>query len=456
MLTNELSIVIACVVAIIFLLINIKQLSDKVRYYSDLSVKFHDIQLESAKLQEKCDQFDDINDKYSLLLNRYANLEKENVILQMELEQERKNLSDRLKLLETAENKLTDTFKSISAEALSKNNQSFLDLAKSVFGQLHEKTKADLMMNTKSIGDLVTPIKQALDGVDVKLGELEKSRIGAYESLKQQVGDLISTQNSLKKETCNLVAALKAPSARGRWGEMQLRRIVELSGMMNHCDFQEQVVSNDQDRSIRPDMVIYYPGNKKVIVDSKAPLSAYFRSLEIPNGEDRKTLLQEHAKLIRRHILDLSKKEYWSQFPSSPEFVIMFLPGEVFFSAAMEQDPLLIEFAMQKNIIMTTPSTLLALLHTISWGWQQENLANNAKQIVQLGKEMHKRLNDMLQHFRAVGRNITSTVQAYNQTVASLESRVLVSARKFNDIQKSDTPLIELPQIEQTSRQIKD
>ena len=309
-------------------------------------------------------------------------------------------------------------------------------------------------MRAKKVWDLVNPIKVALDGVGLHLTELEKSRVGAYEALKQQVGDLISTQNSLKNETNNLVSALKSPTSRGRWGEMQLRRVVELSGMVDHCDFQEQVTSHEQERNIRPDMIIYYPGNKQVVVDAKAPLSAYFQSLETSDIEERKFLLQEHVRLIKKHISDLSKKEYWAQFASSPEFVIMFLPGEIFFSVAMEQDPLLIEFAMQKNIIIATPTTLLALLHTIAWGWRQENVANNAKQIVQLGQEMYKRLNDMLQHFKAVGKNINATVQTYNQTVASLESRVLVSARKFNQLQKNDNQLIELTPIEQIPRDI--
>lgn len=412
--------------------------------------------LEKVRLEEKCICLEPFERKYEDLFANYSELEKKNILLQSNLEQEKKNLSEKISLLQNAEEKLSDTFKALSSDALSKNNQSFLDLAQVAFSKLQEKAKSDFELNKKSVGDLVSPIKSALEGVGEKLGDLEKSRVGAYESLKQQVGDLIISQNSLKTETSRLVSALKIPNTRGRWGEIQLRRVVELSGMVEHCDFQEQISVSNSDTKVRPDMVIYYPGNKQVVVDSKVPLTAYLKSLEVSDEIERKMLLKDHAKQLRDHVIKLSKKEYWSQFQDSPEFVIMFLPGEIFFSVAIEQDPELVEFAMRERVLITTPTTLLALLHTIAWGWRQENLAENAKQIVKMGQELYKRLCDLSQHFANLGKSISSVVSNYNRTVASLESRVLVSARKFKEIESHEKNIIELNDIDDSVRPVND
>ena len=433
-----------CLAVILFQLIVIHNLNKRISF----------LLLEKVRLEEKCNCLEPFEKKYENLFNNYSELERKNILLQSNLEQEKKNLSEKINLLQNAEEKLSDTFKALSSDALSKNNQSFLDLAQVVFSKLQEKAKSDLELNKKSVGDLVDPIKSALDGVGQKLGDLEKSRVGAYEALKQQVGDLIISQNSLKNETSRLVSALKTPITRGRWGEIQLRRVVELSGMVEHCDFQEQITVNNADAKIRPDMVIYYPGNKQVVVDSKVPLTAYLKSLEVSNEIEKKILLKDHAKQLRDHVIKLSKKEYWSQFQDSPEFVIMFLPGEIFFSVAIEQDPELIEFAMREKVLITTPTTLLALLHTIAWGWRQENLAENAKQIVKMGQELYKRLCDLSQHFEKLGRSISYVVTHYNRTVASLESRVLVSARKFKEIENHEKNIIELNEIDDSVRQV--
>ena len=433
-----------CLAVILFQLIVIHGLSKK----NSLML------LEKIRLEEKCNYFESFEKRYNDLFKDYSALEKKNILLQSNLEQEKNNLSEKINLLQNAEAKLSDTFKALSSDALSKNNQSFLDLAQIAFSKLQEKAKSDLELNKKSVGDLVNPIKLALDGVGEKLSDLEKSRVGAYEALKQQVGDLIISQNSLKTETSRLVSALKTPNTRGRWGEIQLRRVVELSGMVEHCDFQEQIAVNNADTKIRPDMVIYYPGNKQVVVDSKVPLTAYLKSLETSNEVERKILLKDHAKQLRNHVIKLSKKEYWSQFQDSPEFVIMFLPGEIFFSVAVEQDPDLIEFAMREKVLITTPTTLLALLHTIAWGWRQENLTENAKQIVKMGQELYKRLSDLSQRFANLGKSIASTVNNYNQTVATLEGRVLVSARKFTEIENHEKNIIELSEIDNSVRQV--
>ena len=435
-----------CLAVIIFQLIMIYNISKKNSF----------LILEKVRLEEKCNSLEPFEKKYENLFGSYSELEKKNILLQSTLEQEKKSLLEKMDLLKNAEEKLSDTFKVLSSDALSKNNQSFLVLAQVVFSKLQEKAKLDLELNKKSVGDLVNPIKLALDGVGEKLGDLEKSRIGAYEALKQQVGDLIISQNSLKTETSRLVSALKTPNTRGRWGEIQLRRVVELSGMVEHCDFQEQISTGNSKTKIRPDMVIYYPGNKQVIVDSKVPLTAYLKSLEASSEVERKILLKEHAKQLRDHVIKLSKKEYWSQFQDSPDFVIMFLPGEIFFSVAVEQDPELIEFAMREKVLITTPTTLLALLHTIAWGWRQENLAENAKQIVKMGQELYKRLGDLSLRFANLGRSITSTVNNYNQTVATLEGRVLVSARKFKEVENHEKNIVELSEIDNSVRQVND
>ena len=433
-----------CTAVIIFQIIVIYNLNNKNSFLLS----------EKIRLEEKCNCLEPFEKKYEDLFFNYAELEKKNILLQSSLEQEKKNLAEKISLLQNAEQKLSNTFKALSSDALSKNNQSFLDLARATFAQLQEKAKSDLELNRKSVGDLVNPIKSALDGVGQKLGDLEKSRVGAYEALKQQVGDLIVSQNSLKNETSRLVSALKAPNTRGRWGEIQLRRVVELSGMVEHCDFQEQISASDRDTKIRPDMIIYYPGNKQVVVDSKVPLTAYLKSLEVSNDIEKKILLKEHSKQLRDHVIKLSKKEYWAQFQDSPEFVIMFLPGEIFFSVAIEQDPELIEFAMREKVLIATPTTLLALLHTIAWGWRQENLAENAKQIVKMGQELYKRLCDMSQHFANLGKSVSSVISHYNRTVASLESRVLVSARKFKEIENHEKNIVELSGIDDSVRQI--
>lgn len=433
------------------------KLSNAYQRQKDLSAidqQYRQLILDYSKLQERCNFYHDISVKYEHLQKKYMILEQQNTLLTANLENERKNLKDKIKLLEDSERKLSDTFKSISADALSKNNATFLDLAKSVFAQFQEKAKSEFSMSAKSVNDLVVPIKSALENVDVKLAKLEKDRVGAYEALRQQVDDMMNAQKSLKDETNHLVSALKMPSVRGRWGEMQLRRVVELAGMLEHCDFEEQVEVTNDTKTIRPDMVIYLPGNRHIIVDAKAPLSAYLQALESKDENVKKNFLREHAKQIRNHISILANKKYWEQFQRSPEFVIMFLPGEVFLSVATEYDRNLIEFAMQQRIILSTPTILLGLLYAVAQGWRQENLAENAKQIIKMGQDLYHRLSVMTEHVASLGKSINSTVQNYNSTVASLESRVLSSARRFKDFEVHERNIIELVPVEQSARAV--
>lgn len=363
---------------------------------------------------------------------------------------------DKLSLLENIQTQWEDKFKVISSEALSLTNKSFLELAAVTFQKFQEASKTDLSSRQQAIADLVKPVTDSLQTVDQKIIELEKSRMSAYAVLKHQVSELLASQNQLKSETSNLVNALKTPSIRGRWGEMQLKRVVEMAGMVNYCDFEEQVVSSESDGRMRPDLIINLPGNKKIIVDAKAPLSAYLEALEAKDEETRQEKLKHHARQVRSHIRALSKRSYYEQFQPAPDFVVLFLPGEAFFTAALEQDPSLIEAGVEDRIILATPTTLIALLRAVAYGWRHEQLAENAKEISELGRELHKRLSDMSDHFARLGKSLGGAVHSYNQAVGSLEHRVLSSARKFKELgsvsQAVDIPLLD--PLDQTPREL--
>ena len=454
---GALFIVVLCIVGIIVSQrIKIKNLAMQAENLHTVESEYQNLILEKTRLEEKCAQLQETLQKYNELSEKYLILEREAAKLAVNLEQEKKNAQEKIKLLEDAEQKLSDTFKSISLDALSKNNQNFLDLAKSVFAQIHEKTKNEFSLSVKSIGSLVEPIQHSLGEVDLKLKDLEKSRVGAYEALRQQVSDLLVSQNSLKEETGKLVSALHTPNVRGRWGEMQLRRVVELAGMIEHCDFNEQVnFENEEGEKFRPDMVIYLPGEHQIVVDAKTPLSAYLQAIEEKDEQQRKFLMKQHAKQIRSRVVEVASKKYWEQFQPGPSFIVLFLPGEIFFSAALEQDPSLIEFAMQQRVVISTPTVLLALLHSIAMGWRQENLAENAKEIIKMGQELYKRLCNMTEHLSTLGKNINSAVHSYNSTITSMESRVLVTARKFRTLELHEKNLVELNSIETALQQPK-
>jgi DNA recombination protein RmuC len=334
---------------------------------------------------------------------------------------------------------LVGQVQALSSEVIRGAQEDLLRLASAQREVDREHATAQLDHGRHAVEQLVGPIRESLEKVGGSIQEFERARIEAYGSLLAQVRALDDAQRALRKETGNLVTALRSPTVRGRWGEMQLRRVVEAAGMLEHCDFAEQATIGGDGRLGRPDLIVRLAGGKYVVVDAKTPLQAYLEALEADDETVRSGRLDDHARQLRDHIHKLSAKGYWSQLPATPEFVVLFIPGETFFSAALERDPSLIEEATKRQVILATPTTLIAVLWAIAHGWREERLAENARQISDLGRELHERLGTMAGHFGKLKRSIDAVVTAYNAAAGSLETRVLVSARKLKELGATST-----------------
>jgi len=376
------------------------------------------------------------------------------VAAETELRETRKYVEEQRKLLEESKARLSDTFKALSDEALKSNNAAFLALAKQALENLITEARGDLGKRQEAIDALVKPLAESLKRYEDHIAQLERSRQHAYGTLEEQLKTLSGTHKELQQETRNLVNALRSPQVRGRWGEVTLRRVVELAGMSAHCDFTEQVSIDTENGRLRPDMVVHLPASRDVVVDAKVSLKAYLEAVEAETEERRRELLAKHAEQVRSHMLRLSQKSYWDQFDQAPEFVVMFIPGESFFSAAVEQHHELLEDGMSRRVVLATPTTLIALLWAVAYGWRQQALTENARAISELGKQIYDRMGKLADYIADVGKALERAVSAYNQAVGSMEARLYPAARRFKELGAGTGDEIEtIPTIESTTRQ---
>jgi DNA recombination protein RmuC len=370
------------------------------------------------------------------------------------LEAERLGAERRLADLREQHDQLAQRFRALSSEVLEQTQKQFLELAEERFTRAQQRASGELDRRRQAIDELLTPMRESLGKVATQLGSVEKERASAYSELREQVQSMGRTSEQLRVETAQLVAALRAPQVRGRWGELQLRRVVENAGLVEHCDFVEQATVDTADGRLRPDLVVQLSDDKRIVVDSKVSFNGYLEAMEARDDAVRTQRLAAHARHLRTHIDDLASKRYWEQFEPTPEFVVMFVPAEVFLNAALEQDPTLLEHAFDRSVVIATPATLVALLRTVAYTWRQAALARNAAEVLKLGRDLHSRLSTLGTHISKLGRQINGAVKAYNDTVASLESRVLVTARRMVELKVADDETAAPPQVDVVAREV--
>jgi len=405
--------------------------------------------------EEKSSRLPELESSIEQKENENSQLREERTSLKTTLEEQQKAWEEKLSLLNEAKEKLSDAFKALSADALKSSNEEFLKLAKTTLEKFQEGAKSDLEKRQIAIDELVKPLKESLSDVDTKLVEIEKSRSQDFGSLTEQMKSLATSEAKLKEETANLVGALRRPPVGGLWGQMQLRNVVELAGMLQYCDFVEQKSVTTETGRLQPDMVIRLPSERKIVVDSKVALDAYVQATESDDDETRQKKLKEHATRVRAHISSLGSKGYWEQFQPGPEYVVLFLPGEVFFSAALQEDPNLIEFGVQRRVWLASPTTLIALLRGVAYDWKQRQLAESAQIISKLGKELYDRVRAFANHLNDIRKGLDHAVDGYNKAVGSFESRILVTARRFRELGAATGDEIDtLQPIDKTTRMI--
>ncbi|MGH3794982.1 MAG: DNA recombination protein RmuC [Pseudonocardiaceae bacterium] len=378
------------------------------------------------------------------------------------LEAQHAATADRERLLARREAELKDSFQALSAEALSRNNEAFVQLAEArlatVTAAMSVKADGEATQRKQAIEALLGPVTQTLHRLDGQLRTVEKDREAAYAGLREQVGAMHRTSEQLQSETRQLVNALRAPQVRGRWGELQLERVVQLAGMVEHCDFSRQVTatdaSGDDDALVRPDLIVHLAGDKQIVLDAKVPFGAYLEAVDTTDESRRRDRLAAHARHLRAHVDSLAHKSYWQRFEPTPEFVVLFVPGDPFLEAALQADPALLEHAFERHVVVATPTTLIALLRTVAYTWRQEALAHNAARVHELGRELHSRLATMGGHVARLGKQLGGAVDAYNSTVRSLESRVLVTARRFTELEVVTDELDTPDQVERSPRTV--
>lgn len=433
--------------------------ADAARAASDASAMLRadaaGMRAERAGLLER---LEDLGEAHDRAVERLRRAESEAAGAGAALRSEREAGAQREDLLTRRDAELKQAFRALSAEALAQNNAQFVALAEGRIQEataaLHAKADGDASARATAIGKLLDPMASTLQRVEGQLRTVEMERESAYAGLREQVSAMRLSSDALRGETKSLVNALRAPQVRGRWGELQLERIVQLAGMVEHCDFSTQVTAQGEDGGVRPDMVVRLSGGKQVVVDAKVPFAAYLEAVESNDPDVHRERLAAHARQLRQHVDQLSAKAYWAAFEPSPEFVVLFVPGDPFLEAALQADPSLMEHAFATNVVIATPTTLIALLRTVAYSWRQEALARNAAEVHKLGKELHGRLATMGTHVAKLGRSLDGAVTSYNQTVSSLEARVLVTARKLTELHVSDEELPSPGQVERAPRRI--